>query len=158
MRQNCSMMLASWSADGSKLVVIPKDATNNLVYYIDNTEWKLLNFSFKQHLKYYDCCPEPYPDITYYFVLERNPSYYVLNLIIPSVFITIVTMVGFFTPYSSAGENTEKVSLGVTALLSLAIILLSKCSPMYVWVEGYPQDPPMRPVCDRGISVSSREY
>uniref|UniRef100_A0A914PJD9 Neurotransmitter-gated ion-channel transmembrane domain-containing protein n=1 Tax=Panagrolaimus davidi TaxID=227884 RepID=A0A914PJD9_9BILA len=33
-------------------------------------------------------------------------------------------VVGFFTPHSSTGENTEKVSLGVTALLSLAIILM----------------------------------
>lgn len=39
-------------------------------------------------------------------------------------------MVGFFTPYSSTGENTEKVSLGVTALLSLAIILLMVADKM----------------------------
>lgn len=123
-------MLASWSSDGSKVTVVPKKADNNLVYYIENTEWKLLEFLYKQQTKYYDCCPEAYPDITYYFVLERNPSYYILNLIIPSVFITVVTMVGFFTPYSSTGENTEKVSLGVTALLSLAIILLMVADKM----------------------------
>ncbi|VDM81175.1 unnamed protein product [Strongylus vulgaris] len=76
------------------------------------------------HFRYYDCCPNPYPDISYFFAIKRNPSYYLFTLIIPSAFITIVTVIGFFTPHSSTGENTEKVSLGVTALLSLAIILM----------------------------------
>jgi nicotinic acetylcholine receptor len=55
-------------------------------------------------------------------VLRRSPSYYIFSLVIPSAFITVVTIVGFFTPHSTTGENTEKVSLGVTALLSMAII------------------------------------
>uniref|UniRef100_A0A1I7UEQ7 Neur_chan_LBD domain-containing protein n=1 Tax=Caenorhabditis tropicalis TaxID=1561998 RepID=A0A1I7UEQ7_9PELO len=46
------------------------------------------------------------------------------SLVIPSAFITVVTIVGFFTPHSTTGENTEKVSLGVTALLSMAIIMM----------------------------------
>uniref|UniRef100_A0AC34QE31 Neurotransmitter-gated ion-channel transmembrane domain-containing protein n=1 Tax=Panagrolaimus sp. JU765 TaxID=591449 RepID=A0AC34QE31_9BILA len=46
------------------------------------------------------------------------------SLVIPSAFITVVTIVGFFTPHSTTGENTEKVSLGVTAVLSTAIIML----------------------------------
>lgn len=124
------MTFASWSYDGSKVMVNPKQSMNNLVYYIENTEWKLLSFECMRSIKFYDCCLEPYPEVSYHFILERNPSYYVLNLIIPSVFITVVTMVGFFTPYSSSGENTEKVSLGVTALLSLAIILLMVADKM----------------------------
>ena len=93
-----------------------------LNHYIPNMEWKLVDFRYRNNLKYYDCCPNPYPDISYFFAIKRNPSYYLFTLIIPSAFITIVTVIGFFTPHSSTGENTEKVSLGVTALLSLAII------------------------------------
>jgi hypothetical protein len=52
--------------------------------------------------------------------LKRSPSYYIFSLIIPSAFITVVTIVGFFTPHSTTGENTEKVSTAVTALLSMA--------------------------------------
>lgn len=123
-------MFASWSYDGSKLLLEPKRDRPNLDFYIANTEWTLKDFKFKENLKKYDCCPEPYPDIAYYFVIERNPAYYILSLIIPSAFITVVTMVGFFIPHSSSGENTEKVSLGVTALLSLAIILLMVADKM----------------------------
>ncbi|CAI4222662.1 unnamed protein product [Auanema sp. JU1783] len=134
-QQICYIMFASWSYDGSHIMlqtveeptVEPSTNRTNLAslnHYIPNMEWKLVDFKYRSNLKYYDCCPSPYPDISYFFAIKRNPSYYLFTLIIPSAFITIVTVIGFFTPHSSTGENTEKVSLGVTALLSLAIILM----------------------------------
>ncbi|GMR57990.1 hypothetical protein PMAYCL1PPCAC_28185, partial [Pristionchus mayeri] len=134
-QQICYIMLASWSYDGSQIMLQtaeePTAAPNanktnlaTLTHYIPNMEWKLVDFKYRSNLKFYECCPNPYPDISYFFAIKRNPSYYLFTLIIPSAFITIVTVIGFFTPHSSTGENTEKVSLGVTALLSLAIILM----------------------------------
>ncbi|VDO71588.1 unnamed protein product [Heligmosomoides polygyrus] len=134
-QQICYVLLASWSYDGSQIMLFtaeeptaePNTNRTNLAalnHYIPNMEWTLVDFKYRSNLKYYDCCPNPYPDISYFFAIKRNPSYYLFTLIIPSAFITIVTVIGFFTPHSSTGENTEKVSLGVTALLSLAIILM----------------------------------
>ncbi len=127
-------MFASWSYDGSKLLVQAdgrvKGPNSNLQFYIENSEWSLIEFKYKSNLKFYACCEQPFPDIVYYFSMERNPAYYILSLVIPSAFITVVTIVGFFIPHSSSGENTEKVSLGVTALLSLAIILLMVADKM----------------------------
>ncbi|KAH7731182.1 CRE-ACR-17 protein [Aphelenchoides avenae] len=134
-QQICWLMLASWSYDGSQIMIqVAEEAASlaggntsnlaSLTHYIPNMEWRLVDFKYHKHLKYYECCPNPYPDLCYYFAIKRNPSYYLFTLIVPSAFITIVTVVGFFTPHSSTGENTEKVSLGVTSLLSLAIILM----------------------------------
>jgi nicotinic acetylcholine receptor len=111
--------------------------TDSLDLYIQNSEWTLTDFAFKRYLKVYDCCAAPFPDITYFLVLRRSPSYYIFrfaliqlderiifwisnriclfsSLVIPSAFITVITIVGFFTPHSTTGENTEKVSLGVS--------------------------------------------
>ncbi|KAK0410594.1 hypothetical protein QR680_005220 [Steinernema hermaphroditum] len=123
-QQVCHLTLASWTFDGSKIQLEPMNRTDNLDYYIKNSEWSLIDYAFKMYEKVYDCCPYAYPDITYFFVIRRSPSYYIFSLVIPSAFITVVTIVGFFTPHSSTGENTEKVSLGVTALLSMAIIMM----------------------------------
>lgn len=98
--------------------------STSLTHYIPNMEWSLIDFKTRSNLKWYDCCPNPYPDICYYFSIKRNPSYYLFTLIMPSALITTITVVGFFTPHSTTGENTEKVSLGVTSLLSLALILM----------------------------------
>uniref|UniRef100_A0AC35GMB4 Uncharacterized protein n=1 Tax=Panagrolaimus sp. PS1159 TaxID=55785 RepID=A0AC35GMB4_9BILA len=145
-QQVCYIMLASWSYSGSEILLsiaepaasegnattstASSEKNNNKIknpalrHYIPNMEWKLTDFKQRINTKYYSCCDSPYPDISYFFAIKRNPSYYLFTLIVPSAFITIVTVVGFFTPHSSTGENTEKVSLGVTALLSLAIILM----------------------------------
>ncbi|KAL7071244.1 hypothetical protein ACQ4LE_009424, partial [Meloidogyne hapla] len=160
-QQICYLMLASWSYDGSQVMVRPagdshtnhsaglnrnsqmnlsshhhpSSSTNSgqnnyfmksasLTHYIPNMEWRLIDFKTRSNLKWYDCCPNPYPDICYYFSIKRNPSYYLFTLIMPSALITTITVVGFFTTHSSTGENTEKVSLGVTSLLSLALILM----------------------------------
>ncbi|CAD6186906.1 unnamed protein product [Caenorhabditis auriculariae] len=123
-QQVCYVTFASWSMDGSKLSLKATPDTDNLELYIRNSEWTLSDFRVKKYMKVYDCCPHPFPDVTYFMVLQRSPSYYIFSLVIPSAFITVVTIVGFFTPHSTTGENTEKVSLGVTALLSMAIIMM----------------------------------
>uniref|UniRef100_A0AC35F8S0 Uncharacterized protein n=1 Tax=Panagrolaimus sp. PS1159 TaxID=55785 RepID=A0AC35F8S0_9BILA len=142
-KQVCFLTFASWSFDGSKIRLLPVNGTDNLELYIHNTEWQLIGFAYKVYEKMYDCCPNaPFIDITYFFALKRSPTYYIFSLVIPSGFITVVTIVGFFTPHSTTGENTEKiiikifrphsttgentekVSLGVTAVMTVALIML----------------------------------
>uniref|UniRef100_A0A0N4ZXG6 Neur_chan_LBD domain-containing protein n=1 Tax=Parastrongyloides trichosuri TaxID=131310 RepID=A0A0N4ZXG6_PARTI len=125
--QLCYVTLASWSMDGGKIKLKAIERHSNNTYlelYIPHTMWRMKGMKHKLFQKYYDCCVHSFPDITYFFVLQRSPSYYIFSLVIPSAFITVVTIVGFFTPHSTTGENTEKVSLGVTALLSMAIIMM----------------------------------
>uniref|UniRef100_A0A914VJX9 Uncharacterized protein n=1 Tax=Plectus sambesii TaxID=2011161 RepID=A0A914VJX9_9BILA len=137
-QQVCYLMFASWSMDGSKVLLEASNRSDNLDLYIGNTEWTLTDFGFRRNLKYYACCLHAFPDLSYFLVLKRSPSYYIFSLVIPSGFITIVTIIGFFTPHSSTGENTEKVSLGVTALLSMAIIMMMVSDEMPATTEVIP--------------------
>ncbi|KAI6186783.1 Acr-18 [Aphelenchoides besseyi] len=123
-QQVCFLTFASWSMDGSKLLLMPSNNSDSLQLYIKNSEWLLTDFAVKMYEKRYDCCLYSFPDITYFMVLKRSPAYYISTLIVPSAAITVVTIVGFFVPHSSTGENTEKVSLGVNALLSMSIIMM----------------------------------
>ena len=63
-----------------------------------------------------------------YFVftleLKRKPLFYIFNLIIPSLVVTLICILGLFAPSSSGGGRTEKVTLGITTILALSIILL----------------------------------
>ncbi|PAV86757.1 hypothetical protein WR25_06394 [Diploscapter pachys] len=100
-QQVCYLTFASWSMDGSKLYLSATPDTDNLELYIRNTEWTLTDFKVKPYIKVYDCCPYPFPDVSFFMVLRRSPSYYIFSLVIPSAFITVVTIVGFFTPHST---------------------------------------------------------
>lgn len=89
-------------------------------------EWMPINFSFfvtgvpgKRNEIYYNCCPEPYIDITFVIIIRRRTLYYFFNLIVPCVLIASMAVLGFTLPPDSG----EKLSLGVTILLSLTVFL-----------------------------------
>ena len=61
-----------------------------------------------------------YPNITYHIIISRRPLFYVFNMILPSILITIVGFLGFLIP----ADSGEKVSMGVTTLLSMTVFLM----------------------------------
>ena len=56
----------------------------------------------------YECCPEPYVDITFTINIRRRTLYYFFNLIVPCVLISSMALLGFTLP-PDAGE---KLTLG----------------------------------------------
>ncbi|EDW56143.1 GM22745 [Drosophila sechellia] len=101
--QRCEMKFGSWTYDGFQLDLQLQDegvpGKRNEIYYI--------------------CCPEPYIDITFAILIRRKTLYYFFNLIVPCVLIASMALLGFTLPPDSG----EKLSLGVTILLSLTVFL-----------------------------------
>lgn len=62
----------------------------------------------KRNEIYYNCCPEPYIDITFAIIIRRRTLYYFFNLIVPCVLIASMALLGFALPPDSG----EKLSLG----------------------------------------------
>lgn len=56
----------------------------------------------------YECCQEPYPDVTFTVVMRRRTLYYGLNLLIPCVLISTLALLVFLLP----ADSGEKISLG----------------------------------------------
>ena len=69
--------------------------------YSENLEWKLISPTAKRHEVKYVCCPNIYPDVTFYINFQRKSMFYVLNLIFPIAMITILTIVSFILPQES---------------------------------------------------------
>lgn len=61
-----------------------------------------------RHEVFYDCCAEPYPDVTFVVTLRRRTLFYALNLLIPCVLLSSMTLLVFLLPANSG----EKISLG----------------------------------------------
>ncbi|XP_037327527.2 CHRNA7-FAM7A fusion protein-like [Pungitius pungitius] len=74
----------------------------------------------KRNELYYDCCKEPYPDVTFTVTMRRRTLYYGLNLLIPCVLISGLALLVFLLP----ADSGEKISLGITVLLSLTVFML----------------------------------
>ena len=62
----------------------------------------------ERHEVFYECCPDPYLDITFTIKIRRRTLYYFFNLIVPCVLIASMAVLGFTLPPDSG----EKLSLG----------------------------------------------
>lgn len=79
---------------------------------------------------YYNCCPEPYIDITFAILIRRKTLYYFFNLIVPCVLIASMALLGFTLPPDSG----EKLSLGELQFRSKLSVKFSpqvRCSKMW---------------------------
>ncbi|XP_032989678.1 neuronal acetylcholine receptor subunit alpha-2 isoform X1 [Rhinolophus ferrumequinum] len=119
-QQNCKMKFGSWSYDKAKIDLEQMEQTVDLKDYWESGEWAIINATGTYNTKKYDCCAEIYPDVTYYFVIRRLPLFYTINLIIPCLLISCLTVLVFYLP-SDCGE---KITLCISVLLSLTVFLL----------------------------------
>ncbi|XP_012938549.1 neuronal acetylcholine receptor subunit alpha-7 isoform X1 [Aplysia californica] len=119
--QLCDLKFGSWTYVGG-LLNLTEDSSEggDLSSFIRNGEWMLIGLPVERHVLQYDCCPEVYIDLTYTIHIRRRTLYYGFNIIIPCVLISSLTLLLFILP-PDAGE---KISLGVTILLSLMVFLL----------------------------------
>ncbi|NXR21589.1 ACHA2 protein, partial [Cinclus mexicanus] len=119
-QQNCKMKFGSWTYDKAKIDLENMDHHVDLKDYWESGEWAIINAISTYTSKKYDCCTEIYPDITFYFVIRRLPLFYTINLIIPCLLISCLTVLVFYLP-SDCGE---KITLCISVLLSLTVFLL----------------------------------
>ncbi|XP_064498246.1 neuronal acetylcholine receptor subunit alpha-7-like isoform X2 [Pseudopipra pipra] len=94
--------------------------TNVLVNYSGSCQYIPPGVPGKRNEMYYECCKEPYPDVTYTITMRRRTLYYGLNLLIPCVLISGLALLVFLLP----ADSGEKISLGITVLLSLTVFML----------------------------------
>ncbi|XP_039306574.1 acetylcholine receptor subunit alpha-like 1 isoform X2 [Solenopsis invicta] len=127
--QTCFMKFGSWTYDGytvdlqhllqtedSNQIEVGIDLTD---YYI-SVEWDILKVPATRNEAFYICCEEPYPDIVFNITLRRKTLFYLVNLIIPCVGISFLSVLVFYLP----SDSGEKVSLSISILLSLTVFFL----------------------------------
>lgn len=126
--QNCSMKFGLWtySGDLADLVHMSNSSTTYLERGIDlsdysqSVEWDILEVPGRRNVVFYPCCSEPFLDITYGVILRRKTLFYTVNLIIPCVVISFLTVLVFYLP----SDSGEKVTLCVSILLALTVFFL----------------------------------
>ncbi|CAG2120705.1 unnamed protein product, partial [Medioppia subpectinata] len=74
----CFIKFGSWTHDGYIMDVFPMNRTNpGLLNDIwKNTEFDISYINVTRDVKFYDCCKEPYPSISFFFRVQRRPSLY----------------------------------------------------------------------------------
>ncbi len=86
-----------------------------------NGEWDLIEAHLRRNVVYYSCCFEPFPDVTITVVIRRKILYYMYNVILPCMMMSVLTLLVFCLPPDSG----EKIALGVTVLLAFSVFMLA---------------------------------
>ncbi|KAI1289529.1 Acetylcholine receptor subunit beta-like 2 [Halotydeus destructor] len=127
--QTCVMKFGSWTYDGYKVDLRHRDEVSNtniidigidLSEFYLSVEWDLLEVPAIRNEKYYTCCVEPYIDITFNISMRRKTLFYTVNLIIPCMGISFLTVLVFYLP----SDSGEKVSLSISIFISLTVFFL----------------------------------
>uniref|UniRef100_A0A4X1SNB6 Neuronal acetylcholine receptor subunit alpha-4 n=1 Tax=Sus scrofa TaxID=9823 RepID=A0A4X1SNB6_PIG len=119
-QQNCTMKFGSWTYDKAKIDLVSMHSRVDQLDFWESGEWVIVDAVGTYNTRKYECCAEVYPDITYAFVIRRLPLFYTVNLILPCLLISCLTVLVFYLP----SECGEKVTLCISVLLSLTVFLL----------------------------------
>ena len=118
--QQCSLKFGSWSYHGNEVNLNPGDTPVDISELQQNQEWDLVNYSFEKNIKYYTCCPDPYPDVTFNITLRRRPGYYNTNILLPAFATASLMILSFVVP----SESGERIGFVTTVMLSIIVFLL----------------------------------
>lgn len=118
-QQTCIMKFGSWTFNGDQVSLALYNNKNfvDLSDYWKSGTWDIIEVP--AYLNVYEGTPTE-TDITFYIIIRRKTLFYTVNLILPTVLISFLCVLVFYLP----AEAGEKVTLGISILLSLVVFLL----------------------------------
>lgn len=112
--QNCEIMFLPWGSVANEIHfhVTGKEVSRN--FFTENGEWSLEKATAASGL-----ISDTYPVYTISLKLKRRPTFIVVNVVLPVLFMGMLNVLVFFLPAKSG----ERVSYSITVLLAIAVFL-----------------------------------
>uniref|UniRef100_A0A183G2E3 Neur_chan_LBD domain-containing protein n=1 Tax=Heligmosomoides polygyrus TaxID=6339 RepID=A0A183G2E3_HELPZ len=113
--------IASWTY-GKDKIRLHAHTEHSLEHYTDNEEWRLLKVTVVEDE--YEHEGINVSELRYDVSVKRRPLFYMVTLTFPSYVMCAISVVGLFARFSTTGEREERFTLGVTAILTMAVLSL----------------------------------
>ncbi|CAJ0940363.1 unnamed protein product [Ranitomeya imitator] len=94
------------------------DAKKDLRMFYNKGEWELVKVYSSYRLEADE--GEEFAVLTFNIIFKRHPLYYLVNLIIPSIFLMALDIIGFYLPI----ESGERITFKITLLLGYSVFLI----------------------------------
>ncbi|KAL4647483.1 5-hydroxytryptamine receptor 3A-like [Arapaima gigas] len=121
--QNCSLTFQSWLHTikdiNISLLRSPEEVKGDKSVFMNQGEWELLHILSKYNTFSIDE-QDYYAEIKFNVVIRRRPLFYTVSLLLPSIFLMVMDIVGFYLPPDSG----ERVSFKITLLLGYSVFLI----------------------------------
>ncbi|XP_057606959.1 5-hydroxytryptamine receptor 3A isoform X3 [Hippopotamus amphibius kiboko] len=121
--QNCSLTFTSWLHTiqdiNISLLRLPEKVKFDRSVFMNQGEWELLGV-LAQFQEFSIESSDSYAEMKFYVVIRRRPLFYAVSLLLPSIFLMVMDIVGFYLPPDSG----ERVSFKITLLLGYSVFLI----------------------------------
>ncbi|MXQ99959.1 hypothetical protein E5288_WYG014918 [Bos mutus] len=121
--QNCSLTFTSWLHTIQDINIslwrLPEKVKFDRSVFMNQGEWELLGV-LTQFQEFSIESSDSYAEMKFYVVIRRRPLFYAVSLLLPSIFLMVVDIVGFYLPPDSG----ERVSFKITLLLGYSVFLI----------------------------------
>lgn len=128
--QTCELKFGSFMYDARTMNIKPmKKLKFPTSSFQENGEWEIYKVKMRRNEQTYQCCSDPYVDITVNVTMGRHSMDYFINLIVPCCLISSMIFLGFILP----PESGERIGLSITVLLAMTVFqqLTSEIMPSY---------------------------
>nr|XP_025963249.1 5-hydroxytryptamine receptor 3A [Dromaius novaehollandiae] len=121
--QNCSLTFTSWLHNIRDLNLSlwrqPERVKFDRNVFLNQGEWELL-YVLSHFREFSVEGSDSYAEMKFYVVIRRRPLFYAVSLLLPSIFLMVMDIVGFYLPPNSG----ERVSFKITLLLGYSVFLI----------------------------------
>ncbi|XP_054988149.1 5-hydroxytryptamine receptor 3A [Sorex araneus] len=121
--QNCSLTFTSWLHTIQDINIslwrLPENVKSDKSVFMNQGEWELLGV-LSEFREFSIEGGNSYAEMKFYVVIRRRPLFYVVSLLLPSIFLMVMDIVGFYLPPDSG----ERVSFKITLLLGYSVFLI----------------------------------
>ncbi|RUS89288.1 hypothetical protein EGW08_002962 [Elysia chlorotica] len=71
---NCTLKYGSWTYNGGILNLTNKNNQYSTWSYEEDPRFEILGIHAERNVKYYPCCPEPYPDVNFILNIRKKTN------------------------------------------------------------------------------------
>ncbi|XP_053943195.1 5-hydroxytryptamine receptor 3A isoform X2 [Cuculus canorus] len=135
--QNCSLTFTSWLHHIRDLNLSlwrqPELVKFDRSIFMNQGEWELL-YILSHFQEFSVKSSDSYAEMKFYVVIRRRPLFYTVSLLLPSIFLMVMDIVGFYLPPNSG----ERVSFKITLLLGYSVFLIIVSDTLPATAVGTP--------------------
>ncbi|KAM9369973.1 5-hydroxytryptamine receptor 3A-like [Phaethornis superciliosus] len=135
--QNCSLTFTSWLHHihdiNLSLWRQPDLVKFDRSVFMNQGEWELL-YVLTHFQEFRVKSSDSYAEMKFYVVIRRRPLFYTVSLLLPSIFLMIMDIMGFYLPPNSG----ERVSFKITLLLGYSVFLIIVSDTLPATAVGTP--------------------
>ncbi|XP_012939838.1 neuronal acetylcholine receptor subunit alpha-7 [Aplysia californica] len=129
--QTCSMFIMTQDFD-TDVKLYPDPSTVMIGNFKRNGEWDLVSTRVTASLPMFT--DVAFSSLKINIVLKRKPLFFVVNILVPTMFISAISSIVFILPEDSG----ERASFAITVLLSLSVFLSTVSSQLPQNSENFP--------------------